>query len=274
MPGHGEGVQSVVMGTKVLIVGGGVAGLATARAIRRHAVHADVVERAGRPSRAGAGVYLPANAVRAIGELGLGEELAACGQRISRQRFLDHRGRTLFEVDLADFWGATGPCLALGHSELHELLGSGLPVSAGRTITALHEFRGRRSRFADRADRGRPGGTPRVVLGVRGAGPFHDPGAPVPPAPTSRPSKRSSGSRGPEGGSCSSATPPTRCPPTWPRASAWPSRTASSWPRPSRPGYRWQSSRHGAGPASRRCRPRPTAAIARAACRLSGATRY
>ena len=67
-------------------------------------------------------MYLPANAVRAIGELGLAAGLAERAHRISQQRFLDQRGRVLMEVDLDDVWGATGPCLALPHADLHDLL--------------------------------------------------------------------------------------------------------------------------------------------------------
>ena len=55
----------------VLIVGGGIAGLATARALRARGIEARVLERSVSHSARGTGVYLPANAVRAIGELGL-----------------------------------------------------------------------------------------------------------------------------------------------------------------------------------------------------------
>ena len=100
-------------------------------------IEARVLERAvSRPAR-GTGVYLPANAVRAIGELGLSSGLAERAHRVSRQRFLDQRGRVLMEVDLDEVWGPTGPCLALPHADLHDVLGAGLPVERGSTITDL-----------------------------------------------------------------------------------------------------------------------------------------
>jgi glycine/D-amino acid oxidase-like deaminating enzyme len=52
---------------RVLIVGGGIAGLATARALTAHGIECDVVERAAAWSHPGTGLYLPANAVRAPG---------------------------------------------------------------------------------------------------------------------------------------------------------------------------------------------------------------
>jgi FAD-dependent urate hydroxylase len=130
------------MGTgtlSVLVVGGGIAGLATARALRLRGIEAHVVERSTSRTQPGTGVYLPANAVRAIGELGLADDLAARAHVISSQRFLDHDGAALFEVGLADFWREAGPCVALGHADLRDLLGDGVPVSAGRTVTALDD---------------------------------------------------------------------------------------------------------------------------------------
>jgi 2-polyprenyl-6-methoxyphenol hydroxylase-like FAD-dependent oxidoreductase len=56
---------------RVLVVGGGIAGIATARALTPHGIECDVVERASAWSHPGTGMYLPANAVRALGELGL-----------------------------------------------------------------------------------------------------------------------------------------------------------------------------------------------------------
>ena len=124
---------------RVLVIGGGIAGLATARALLRRGIEFDIVERAAAWSHPGAGMYLPANSVRALGALGLQTALLDRACEIARQRFLDHRGRLLLDVDLSAVWGTTGPCVAIGHGALHEVMREGIPVRPGTKVTALHE---------------------------------------------------------------------------------------------------------------------------------------
>ncbi|GAA0902639.1 FAD-dependent monooxygenase [Virgisporangium aurantiacum] len=112
-------------GVDVLVVGAGIAGLAVAARLHEWGANVDVVERAGGPSVIGAGIYLPANAVRALDTLGLAGQVAARGVRIMRQRVSDHTGRELFSLDVEEIWDGVGPCLAVHRSELHEVLLAG-----------------------------------------------------------------------------------------------------------------------------------------------------
>jgi 2-polyprenyl-6-methoxyphenol hydroxylase-like FAD-dependent oxidoreductase len=123
---------------RVLIVGAGIAGLALARALRSHGIACDLIERSAAWSHPGTGMYLPANAVRALDDLGLAAALRDQATEIARQRFLDHRGRLMLEVGLATLWRTPGPCLAIEHRRLHEILREGISVRVGTTITALH----------------------------------------------------------------------------------------------------------------------------------------
>src|SRR6187397_2302753 len=99
---------------RVLVVGGGIAGLATARALLQRGIECDVIERAAAWTHPGAGMYLPGNSVRALDALGLRTKVVDRAHEITRQRFLDEHGRLLLDVDLPGFWGTTGPCAALG----------------------------------------------------------------------------------------------------------------------------------------------------------------
>ena len=115
--------------TRVLVVGGGIAGVATAVALKGEV---DLVERAPAWRPGGSGLYLPANAVRALHALGVGAEVERRGARITRQRMLDHRGRTLVDVDLEALWGDVGACVAITREDLHEVLRDALPEGVAR----------------------------------------------------------------------------------------------------------------------------------------------
>jgi 2-polyprenyl-6-methoxyphenol hydroxylase-like FAD-dependent oxidoreductase len=119
---------------RILVVGAGIAGLAAARALTRPGAEVEVVERAGGPDRGGTGIYLPGNAVRALERLGLTD---LGGAPIRTQRILDHRGRTLREIDLPAFWEPCGPCLGLPRAELHHALAAGVPVRYGTAPVAI-----------------------------------------------------------------------------------------------------------------------------------------
>jgi FAD-dependent urate hydroxylase len=127
---------------RILVVGAGLAGLAAARSLGRAGFEAEVVDRAGGWDVAGTGIYLPANGVRALRELGLEEAVAGRGAEIGWQRVLDAHGRVLVEVDLRAFWGRTGACLALHRADLHAVLREGVPVRPGTTVTALERAGG------------------------------------------------------------------------------------------------------------------------------------
>jgi FAD-dependent urate hydroxylase len=124
---------------RVLVVGGGIAGLATARALQQQGLEADVVERAAAWSHPGTGMYLPANSVQALSSLGMQAPLLDRAYEVKRQLFLDQRGRMLLDIDLSGVWGATGPCVAISHRALHELLREGIAVRLGMTIAALDD---------------------------------------------------------------------------------------------------------------------------------------
>ncbi len=129
-------------GLRILVVGAGIAGLGAARALRQRGHTADVVEREPAWTHAGAGIYLPGNAARALRTLGLESAVKERASVISRQRFCDHHGRLLADIDVAALWSDVGPCLALHRADLHEVLAShGDPVVArmGRSVRRLSQ---------------------------------------------------------------------------------------------------------------------------------------
>jgi 2-polyprenyl-6-methoxyphenol hydroxylase-like FAD-dependent oxidoreductase len=126
----------------VLIVGAGIAGLALARALRRRGITAEVVERMTEWDAGGAGMYLPGNSVRALDELGIWPKVAARANPIMRQRFLDHRGRLLVDIDVRRYWKDVGGCVAIHRAALHEALrteNTEGQVRLGISVLELHD---------------------------------------------------------------------------------------------------------------------------------------
>ena len=132
-------------GRRVLIVGGGIAGLALAPLLARTGDAVEVIEREPAWRPAGTGIYLPGNAARALRALGLEAQVASRAVEIARQRFHDHHSRLLFEVDVAELWAAVGPCLALHRAELHMILrdaAGDAPIRLGLALERLAQHNG------------------------------------------------------------------------------------------------------------------------------------
>lgn len=125
----------------VVIVGGGVAGLATARALIAREIPVRVLERRPSPGDGGLAVNLPGNAVRALEALGAGQALEQRGHPLKRREYRTASDRVLFEVDEDLFWGARMRPRGIRRSDLLEILADTLPpglVEYGVDAASLH----------------------------------------------------------------------------------------------------------------------------------------
>lgn len=126
---------------KVLIVGGGIGGLATAIALQKAGIQSEIVEKQKEWNVYGVGIILQSNALRAIDALGLMEEFLAVGTTHSALHIRDSQGNMIFDAPIhpsGDF-NMTG---GIPRRDLHEILlqsaiKHGTKIRMGTTVEVI-----------------------------------------------------------------------------------------------------------------------------------------
>ncbi|MFI6818613.1 FAD-dependent oxidoreductase [Nonomuraea sp. NPDC050328] len=121
---------------RVVVIGAGIAGLATARALLADGHEVEVYEAAPELRATGGSVTLWPGATGILRELGV--DPAARGSRLSAMESYTTRGRRLFTVDLADIERRLGrPSVHIVRRDLVELLAEGVPITYGAEVAAV-----------------------------------------------------------------------------------------------------------------------------------------
>jgi 2-polyprenyl-6-methoxyphenol hydroxylase-like FAD-dependent oxidoreductase len=129
---------------RVLIVGGGIAGLSVDLALRGGQWQVELVERDAGWSRPGAGLAVQPNAMRALRRLGVAAAVERAGAVVHRFQYRDQRGVLLADIDLADLWGHVGPFIGITRAALHDaLLPDPRRHRVGRSATSVRQHDGR-----------------------------------------------------------------------------------------------------------------------------------
>src|SRR6266849_440191 len=108
---------------KVLVAGGGIAGLVAAIALQRAGIDVTVFERVKEQQEVGAGLSLWANAIRALQKIGLTELLESVGKPLPRSCILSWQGHILSETPvetLAERYGT--PLIVMHRADLQAAL--------------------------------------------------------------------------------------------------------------------------------------------------------
>jgi 2-polyprenyl-6-methoxyphenol hydroxylase-like FAD-dependent oxidoreductase len=133
---------------RVLVVGGGIGGLAAGIALRRVGIESVVVEQARELEAVGAGLGLAANAVQALERLGVADGVRARGLQTDRLVALKPNGEALIDLPLEG-----REMLGVHRSDLQEVLASELR-DVLRLGVACVGFRDENERVTMRLDNG------------------------------------------------------------------------------------------------------------------------
>jgi FAD-dependent urate hydroxylase len=117
-----EAVADHAEGVRILIVGGGIAGLSAAIALRQAGFAPELIERRSTWPVAGSGIVMHANAMRMLYRLGVGEAVERGGAVLGRWSFTDARGAALFETDLRTLWDDKDLTVGIARPRLHQIL--------------------------------------------------------------------------------------------------------------------------------------------------------
>jgi 2-polyprenyl-6-methoxyphenol hydroxylase-like FAD-dependent oxidoreductase len=147
--------------TSVLIVGGGIGGLATAVALCRRGIPCTVFERAAEFRLVGAAVAIQSNGVKALRAIdeSLGETVVAAGEEQDPEYahpLCNASGAVLFPQVFGDQRQRFGaPTVTIERAELHEILLRALPDGIVKTGHRLVEFEQDEAHVVARFDDGR-----------------------------------------------------------------------------------------------------------------------
>ena len=122
---------------RILIVGGGIAGLTAATALHQKGFATELVEREPSWPAVGAGIAVQPNGMRMLNAVGTGAAVERGGTVIHRWGFCDEQGELLFETDLDTLWGHIAPFVGIERSKLHQVLAAAAAVASHRLGTSL-----------------------------------------------------------------------------------------------------------------------------------------
>jgi 2-polyprenyl-6-methoxyphenol hydroxylase-like FAD-dependent oxidoreductase len=131
--------ESVMPIKKILISGAGIAGLALARQLGRLNIPFKLIEKRTSLSTDGAGIALPANAMKALRYVGLGSDVDQRAHQVNKIIYTDSTGIILSEASLLEAPLNADRFVALHRRQFHDILREGVEsaIHFGTTIKQM-----------------------------------------------------------------------------------------------------------------------------------------
>jgi 2-polyprenyl-6-methoxyphenol hydroxylase-like FAD-dependent oxidoreductase len=132
---------------KVVVIGAGVAGLATALALKRQGAGVVVYEQAECPGPIGAGVLLNEPGLLALAEFGLRKDVERLGKQVYRLQGSSVTGKLLLDLDLASINASSlgvhrGALFQVLYEACHQ---AGVEICLGKSVSALSDIDNKRN---------------------------------------------------------------------------------------------------------------------------------
>jgi 2-polyprenyl-6-methoxyphenol hydroxylase-like FAD-dependent oxidoreductase len=127
---------------RILIIGGGLAGLTSAVALRRLGFEPELIERAASWRTLGTGIVIQPNAMRLLWDLGIGSDVEKVGAVVGSFQYLSRAGDLLSEVDLSELWRGVGSGVTVERGALQNALLCGVDHARcrlGVSVASLHQ---------------------------------------------------------------------------------------------------------------------------------------
>lgn len=125
----------------ILIVGGGIAGLALANLLQnRSDLKIDLIEKEKEWRQSSTGLYTPANGTSALKTLGLYKKAIQKGYIIKRRIFRGTDNKEIMNIALSEIWGNDTPCLCISREALHHVLFSEIKAVTVKMNCTIHQL--------------------------------------------------------------------------------------------------------------------------------------
>lgn len=129
----------------VLIIGGGVAGLALALFLKKAGITCTIYEAYAYKGEAGSGLNIAPNGMNVLAALGLADELAARGAITLEHCFRSENGKVLARIPYGDINKYGQPGVSMSRATLYEVLTneinkSGIEIKYNKRLLSINEY--------------------------------------------------------------------------------------------------------------------------------------